>query len=192
MHPSAHYPLASRGGHVPLPIRICVELLPLRWEQVFPAGELLCAQTKGWGCRCLPLFFSCPGAPASDGKKPLEACLSNGWSGINALRGLCPPHRPFGDSAGGCCTPPSLWYCASPLVMGVARSRRELLQLSCHSCTVVAGWLRPASSVLARGSLIVGGGNRACPLRRNGTTFGGYFPASACWHPAHQGIWAEN
>lgn len=81
--PSAHYPLASGGGCVPLPIRTRAELLALRWELVFPAGELLCAQTKGWGCRCLPLFSSCPGAPASDSKKPLEACLSNGWSGIN-------------------------------------------------------------------------------------------------------------
>lgn len=46
---------------------------------------------------------------------------------------------PLGTVQGGCCAPPCLWYCASPLVMGVATSRRELLQLSCHSCTVVAG-----------------------------------------------------
>lgn len=98
--PSARYSLASRGGCIPLPSRIRAELLALRWELVFPAGELLCAQTKGWGCRCLPLFSSCPGAPASDGKKPLEARLSNGWSGINAQRGLCSPRRPFGDGGG--------------------------------------------------------------------------------------------
>lgn len=103
--PSAHYPLAGGGSGVcciPLPIQIHAELPALQWELVFPAGELLCAQTKGWGCRCLPLFSSCPGAPASDSKKPLEARLSNGWSGINALQGLCPPCRPFGDGGVPC------------------------------------------------------------------------------------------
>lgn len=44
---------------------------------------------------------------------------------------------------GGCVhVPPSLGYCASPLVMGVAGSGRELLQLSCqlHCC----GWVAEA------------------------------------------------
>lgn len=47
------------------------------------------------------------------------------------------PRRPFGGGEGVHALP-SLGYCASPLVMGAAGSRRELLQLSCHSCTVVA------------------------------------------------------
>ena len=76
--------------------------------------------------------------------------------------------------------PPSLGYCASPLVMGVAVSGREILQLSCHSCTR----LRPASPLWVRGGLVVGDGDEICPLQGSGSTFSGYFSASACWHPA--------
>lgn len=118
---------------------------------------------RAGGCRCLPLFSSCPGAPASDGKKPLEARLSNGWSGINAPRGLCPPHRPFGDGERGALPLPS----GIVLVMGVAGSERELLR---SPVTAAPLWLRPTSPLWVRGGLVVGDGDGICPLQGNGST----------------------
>lgn len=104
-HPWAPYPPAG-GGCIPFPTRICQLLGGSRLSlQV----KLLCAQTKGWGCGCLPLF-SVLVHPALPAEAP--PCMAlGGWSGRNMPcspqlcvvplgRGLLPPIPPSLDAVG--------------------------------------------------------------------------------------------
>lgn len=70
--PQALYPPAG-GGCIPFPTRICWLLGGSRLSlQV----KLLCTQTKGWGCGCLPLF-SVLVHPAPPAEAP--PCMALGW-----------------------------------------------------------------------------------------------------------------
>jgi len=184
--PPAHYPLASGGAASLSPcksVRSCRLCGGSRFSLQVNSSALRQRAGGAGASLCSPVLVH----PPQTAKKPLEARLSNGWSRRNAPGGLCPPRRPCGD--GRVCGPPSLGCCASPLVMGVAGSGGELRQLPCQLHP--RGWVAEACEpVWVGGGLVAGDADGVCQPQGNGSTYWGYFPASARWHPAQQGFQA--